>query len=171
MTAIPLADRETAVYRLFDRTGSLLYVGITCNIASRFHSHAGDKQWWSKVAHHVIEWHGNRANAAEREAQLIVDEAPMHNRALNPYRHSGSVGVPTRRPRTVRGSSLLTIPEVAKIAQVSLGVVLGWIEEGDLLVTRVPVRHSVATEMRISPKHFNRFIAARTTRYVRPAQA
>lgn len=171
MTAIPLALRRTAVYRLFDLRGALLYVGITCNVASRFRDHAKDKHWWSEVAHHVIEWHGDRASAAEREAQLIVDEAPTHNQALNPYRRSGGVGVPTRRPRTVRGSSLLTIPEVAKLAQVSLETVFEWIEGGELLVTHVPVRHSVATEMRVSLKHFDRFIAGRTARYARSAEA
>lgn len=171
MTATPLADRETAVYRLFNTSGSLLYVGITCNIASHFRGHARDKQWWPEVAHHVIEWHENRADAAQREGQLIADEAPMHNRALNPYRHPGGVGVPMRQPRTGRGSSLLTIPEVARIARVGLESVLGWIEKGELLVTHVPVRHSAAREMRISPKHFNRFITARTARYARSAQA
>jgi hypothetical protein len=43
------ADR-TALYRLYDETGQLLYVGITTYPPKRFVEHERDKPWWPQVA-------------------------------------------------------------------------------------------------------------------------
>ena len=40
---------KTAVYRLYDAGGQLLYVGMTVNLQHRFAAHAKEKCWWSLV--------------------------------------------------------------------------------------------------------------------------
>jgi len=40
-----LTDRPTALYRLTDAAGRLLYVGITTDPAARFKKHEGTAPW------------------------------------------------------------------------------------------------------------------------------
>jgi predicted GIY-YIG superfamily endonuclease len=68
-----------ALYRFFADDGSLLYVGITWNIAARFPQHATEKPWWSEVANITIEAHPNRVAVLEAERQAISAESPRYN--------------------------------------------------------------------------------------------
>lgn len=42
---------ETALYRLADADGVLLYVGVATDPWKRFLQHAATKRWWSDVIH------------------------------------------------------------------------------------------------------------------------
>ncbi|MGA5819938.1 GIY-YIG nuclease family protein [Kitasatospora sp. NPDC094028] len=83
-----VAAKRTALYRLYDVSGALLYVGITTNPKSRFKGHRygngrnKPKEWWSEVADTVIEWFDSRPEAEAAEAFAIVTEHPRHNKAM-----------------------------------------------------------------------------------------
>lgn len=76
-----LKARPTALYRLYDQAGSLLYVGITCNLDERFKDHRNDKKkpWWPQVADKTVRWYDNRDAAEEAERYAIAMEDPLHN--------------------------------------------------------------------------------------------
>lgn len=90
MNALPIAGMPTALYRLLDAGGTLLYVGITDNVAHRLRQHARSKPDWPLVASVAVDMHPDRASAAAAEVRAIKDEAPAWN----------VVGV--ARPRTTR---------------------------------------------------------------------
>jgi predicted GIY-YIG superfamily endonuclease len=75
----PLTPVPTALYRLQDRKRTLLYVGITNNLAWRWKTHAADKEWWPEVATRSIEWFPTRDRALAAEAAAIRAERPLHN--------------------------------------------------------------------------------------------
>ncbi|GGQ81138.1 GIY-YIG nuclease family protein [Streptomyces flaveolus] len=71
---------ETAVYRIYDDAGGLLYVGITRDIAARFREHKGDKGWWRTRAHrYVVLWYPSRELAAAEEQEAIRADRPEFN--------------------------------------------------------------------------------------------
>jgi len=74
-----LAAERTALYRLYDGAGVLLYVGITHDPESRWTAHAATKAWWPRVAHKEVEWHGDRLIAEAAEVAAIHAELPLHN--------------------------------------------------------------------------------------------
>lgn len=77
--AVEITEAPTALYRLFDGDGVLLYVGITDGVKARFAQHAATKPWWPEVARKTVEWHPTREAAAVAEAQAIRAENPARN--------------------------------------------------------------------------------------------
>lgn len=75
-----LRMRRTALYRLRDAAGALLYVGVTSNPTRRFGQHRGSKTWWSEVAQHSIEWFDTEWGALQAEVRAISAEKPKYNR-------------------------------------------------------------------------------------------
>lgn len=72
------------LYRCFDADGVLLYVGVAKNVANRLdnHRHASHRLIWpSKVARNTVEAYANRRAALAAEAQAILTEKPLHNKA------------------------------------------------------------------------------------------
>ena len=76
-----LANRRTAVYRVYSDNGTLLYVGITVNPNVRFSEHAAEKPWWTAVdmSKTRIEWYRNRVGAKKAETKAIQAERPIYN--------------------------------------------------------------------------------------------
>lgn len=70
---------RTALYRLFDQSGRLLYVGISHKPDVRWGQHSEDKDWWPLVDRRDVEWHDTRAVAEQVETQVIADERPVFN--------------------------------------------------------------------------------------------
>lgn len=68
-----------ALYRFYDATGQLLYVGITADPGSRWRSHAREKPWWHQVAHITLEAHPTRETVLDAERAAIRRERPLHN--------------------------------------------------------------------------------------------
>lgn len=75
---------ETALYRFFDVSGALLYVGITGQPGERFSLHLRKAQWWGEVATMRMEWLPSRAKAFRAEAMAIAAEKPVYNLSHNP---------------------------------------------------------------------------------------
>jgi hypothetical protein len=74
-----LERQPTAVYRLFDRAGVLLYVGMTHDVATRWREHRRRKAWWDQVAREDLTSYPTRGEAEEAELHAIVTEDPRHN--------------------------------------------------------------------------------------------
>lgn len=74
---------RTALYRLYDAAGQLLYIGITNNPANRWRRHAQASLWWPKVASKDVEWHPDRQCALDAERRLIEAHHPPHNSNWN----------------------------------------------------------------------------------------
>jgi predicted GIY-YIG superfamily endonuclease len=70
---------RTALYRLYDSTDQLLYVGITGDPKVRWAQHAADKTWWPEVSRRDVEWVATRAEAEGAEREAIATEKPTHN--------------------------------------------------------------------------------------------
>lgn len=79
MTTIPLADRRTAVYRLFAIDGALLYIGASHDPKERLGRHK-DRAWGHEIARMKVTWFPDRRTALYREAVAISKESPRHNR-------------------------------------------------------------------------------------------
>jgi len=75
-------ELPTAVYRLYsDET--LIYVGVTNSLKTRFAWHAKHSSWWPQVTRKTVVWYGERYKALDAEAIAIRDEHPGHN-AVDP---------------------------------------------------------------------------------------
>jgi hypothetical protein len=74
-----LERQPTAVYRLSDRAGALLYVGMTHDVTTRWREHRRRKAWWDQVAREDFTWYPTRGQAEEAELHAIVTEDPRHN--------------------------------------------------------------------------------------------
>jgi predicted GIY-YIG superfamily endonuclease len=71
----------TAVYRLYDAAGMLLYVGVAIDPEVRLACHAREKAWWEDADQDRtrIEWHPDRLTALTAEMNAIESEGPVHN--------------------------------------------------------------------------------------------
>ncbi len=68
-----------ALYRFYDASGVLLYVGITADPGVRFKKHRGDKAWWTEVANIRIAKHPTRTAVLAAERRAIREERPLWN--------------------------------------------------------------------------------------------
>jgi predicted GIY-YIG superfamily endonuclease len=69
----------TTLYRLYDNTDALLYIGIAGNPGRRFEQHRTEKPWWGDVTRITLEHHPTREDALEAELAAIRTENPRHN--------------------------------------------------------------------------------------------
>lgn len=76
-------SERTAVYRFFDASGRLLYLGITNDLETRWEAHSKDKFWWHLVARKEVSWCQTRRAAEETEKSGILTEGPIYNRTWN----------------------------------------------------------------------------------------
>lgn len=83
---MPEPTERTALYRLYDRDGHLLYVGVSNNLRRRWDMHSRAQPWWHLVAGREAEWHPDRASAEAAEVAAIQSESPRFNidHSLNP---------------------------------------------------------------------------------------
>ena len=72
---------RTGLYRLYDATGRLLYVGITHDPKARWRLHAVDKPWWHEVARKEVTWFDTRTEAGIAELRAIETEGPLYDRS------------------------------------------------------------------------------------------
>lgn len=82
-----LATKPHALYRFYDRTDVLLYVGISIDLPARLRKHRREKPWWLEIANITVEPHDSRAEALAAEAVAITEETPLYNDQHNPTVH------------------------------------------------------------------------------------
>lgn len=80
-----LDRRPHVLYRFFDRTDVLLYVGISVDLQFRMKSHGTDKSWWPEVASMTVERFPDRKSALRAEEAAIKAEHPLHNDQHNTF--------------------------------------------------------------------------------------
>lgn len=77
-------DDNFTLYRFFDASGQLLYVGKTISIPSlRFKNHAHEKAWWRGVAEIKLQPYPTHDALVAAEKDAIRNEHPLHNFAHN----------------------------------------------------------------------------------------
>ena len=69
----------TVLYRFFDTTNLLLYVGISDHTPHRWNEHAKHRHWWTDVATITLERYTTREAAIVAEREAIRDETPLHD--------------------------------------------------------------------------------------------
>jgi len=79
----------TALYRFFDKTGALLYIGISGAIPTRLGQHHDTKPWFHEVARVTVEHHPDRPTALAFEERAIKTERPRYNIVHNRGRIPG----------------------------------------------------------------------------------
>ncbi|MFD7609685.1 GntR family transcriptional regulator [Streptomyces sp. NPDC059828] len=80
---MPAHTGRTALYRIRNIEGDLLYIGISERPEYRWFSHRRQHAWWSEAANYSLEWHDDRTSAEVAEAEAIRDERPRHNSTYN----------------------------------------------------------------------------------------
>jgi predicted GIY-YIG superfamily endonuclease len=76
---VPESSERTALYRLYDADGRLLYVGISYQPEKRFKEHAHVKTWWHHVKQKRIEWFASQEEALKAEAAAVKAEGPLYD--------------------------------------------------------------------------------------------
>lgn len=70
------------LYRLFDKDGKLLYVGVALNTIARLTKHKNNAYWFRAIRRVEIEPHNSMREALMAEAIAIRDEEPFYNRSM-----------------------------------------------------------------------------------------
>lgn len=96
---MPAPTEPCFLYRFYDQSDRLLYVGISNLPVSRWKGHKADKGWWPDVVRIEATRYSTRADAHAAEKAAIRREGPMHNL----QRYGAPVGgeripVPAGRP-------------------------------------------------------------------------
>lgn len=79
-------SRRAAIYRLYDASRDLLYIGRTCRPPSqRMHEHEVAQSWWDDVATGTIQF-VDRAVVFDEERRAILAENPRHNHERHPVK-------------------------------------------------------------------------------------
>lgn len=76
-----LADARAAVYRFFNSSDELLYLGLTHNIEERWGTHARIQPWWLDVVRREFTWYETRKEAEQVEAAATALEKPRYDRS------------------------------------------------------------------------------------------
>lgn len=73
-----MSSEVTALYRYFDSTGRLLYVGISLNAVNRLAQHSS-KPWAKSITRIEVQYFESRELGLEAEVNAIRREHPMFN--------------------------------------------------------------------------------------------
>jgi hypothetical protein len=73
-----MRDETTTLYRHFDASGALLYVGVSLSSLDRLADHRGSR-WHSDIATVTLEHFSNREAALDAECDAIKSENPKYN--------------------------------------------------------------------------------------------
>jgi predicted GIY-YIG superfamily endonuclease len=75
---------KPVLYRLYDKDGALLYVGVTLHAAERFiHHRCPSTRWSAAVARVEVQLFGNQESALHGEAWAIATEKPKFNAKMS----------------------------------------------------------------------------------------
>lgn len=86
----------TTVYQYYDRTGHVLYVGVTSRETKRQQEHAETKIWWPLATGCGLEHFATRDEALARERQLIERYCPPYNTVHNKHKQAALASAEAR---------------------------------------------------------------------------
>jgi len=75
----PQPSGDQYLYRLYNKGGALLYVGITDNPFRRWKEHSKEKPWWPEVHTFTQDWFPDRTSVELAERRAIASEGPAYN--------------------------------------------------------------------------------------------
>jgi hypothetical protein len=67
------------LYRVYDASGDLLYVGIAVNVFNRMRGHRREAAWWPLADTGTVERYPKRFDAQRAESRAIRSEHPKFN--------------------------------------------------------------------------------------------
>jgi len=105
MSQFKRSDGRTTLYRHYDRSGVLLYVGIAIKAASRTNEHRRRSHWFYQIETIRLEHFETSADALAAEKVAIDNEKPLHNqrRDFAPLKERWIPERPSRFPCVVDG--------------------------------------------------------------------
>jgi hypothetical protein len=106
---------RTALYRHYDVTGRLLYVGITNHLTDRDARHRAVSDWFHQVQRSDTQWCVSREHALALERVAIEFEKPIHNKA-----HSAPIApvvLVKPKPNAAAGDALKQFLKANRIRQ------------------------------------------------------
>ena len=71
---------KTYLYQHFDSAGTLLYVGVSQNVAARNAYHRTQSEWFNRSAKLLVTPFNSLEAALRAEAECILQDKPTHNR-------------------------------------------------------------------------------------------
>lgn len=88
--SVGLAELDTRphfLYRFYDRTGVLIYIGITVDFHQRRKKHMTYKAWWARVDETAttVEYYLGKRAALDAEREAIKSEKPLENDQHNEF--------------------------------------------------------------------------------------
>lgn len=130
------------VYRLYDREGTLLYIGASSQYEARVTEHR-KREWGDQIYHVGCEAFESREAALTAEFQAIVAEQPLHN----------IFGIQIGIPPQLSGAELRSLMQDADRSAAWLGrkvgrsrvQILRWLDSG------VPVRSESLVRRMLPP--------------------
>ena len=77
-----MEPRPTALYRLYDADGALLYIGFSTDPTRRWKEHRKEMLWWPEVARKDVEWLpvSDEPEVRHTEVSAIRTENPRYNK-------------------------------------------------------------------------------------------
>lgn len=70
---------KISVYRHYDSSGALLYVGLTRTFVGRHLNHSASSKWADRIARITVDLYSDPIEAAEAERRAQCEEAPLYN--------------------------------------------------------------------------------------------
>ena len=117
---VAITPEPSAVYRMYDAAGTLLYVGATSRLPMRVSEHGNQKPWFTSVDRIMVEHFPDRASALAAEADAQKRERPLHDSQYGP-------GVPSRKENRAANKERREAEAAAKAAdQQARGVYETW---------------------------------------------
>jgi predicted GIY-YIG superfamily endonuclease len=104
-----MAEEYCALYRFYDETGALLYVGISSDPGRRFAQHRSDKPWWHAITEIRVQPMPSRKAALKAEREAIKNERPRFNVAHNEILRALPKQTSTLEVLVERASDLLAL--------------------------------------------------------------
>lgn len=80
------------LYRFYNESGQLLYVGVTNSCSRRWAEHAEVQPWWDQVATIRIERYPDRDAVLRAERWAIHAQRPRHNQRGPSYAKTAWTG-------------------------------------------------------------------------------
>lgn len=95
---------NAVVYRIYDATDRLIYIGATSNLAQRLAYHRSASWWWGLRVRVVEESHPHMASAVDAESAAIRSLKPPFNlRERGRWRDHSGLPLTDNDVRTLRG--------------------------------------------------------------------
>lgn len=97
-----MMTNRNILYRIYDSSGALLYIGATTNPGRRIQTHAYNQPWWDEAFEIKLERFDTAEELARAEMLAIEFEHPKYN-----WIHTGVVRPWSNKPRRRRGDGTL----------------------------------------------------------------